>query len=83
MGFQKRTEYNKRILKIGNNGKEVTPKGGFIRYGPIKTSYILINGSVPGTIKRLVRIRYSARPPKIIPEPPNLIYISIDSPQGK
>lgn len=71
MGFQRRTELNKRILKIGEDGKEVTPKGGFIRYGVIKGNYLLIEGSVPGPKKRLIRLRAAIRPPKarfIIPE---------------
>ena len=83
MGFHTRTEYNKRILKIGENGKEVSPKGGFVRYGPVRSTYILINGSVPGPVKRLIRIRYPARPPKTAPEPPSLVYISTESTQGK
>jgi uncharacterized protein YifN (PemK superfamily) len=33
MGFMQRTEYSKQILKIGEKGVEITPKGGFIRYG--------------------------------------------------
>ncbi|RLG93184.1 50S ribosomal protein L3 [Candidatus Bathyarchaeota archaeon] len=83
MGFHKRTEYNKRILKIGENGKEVTPKGGFLRYGPVRSTYILINGSVPGPTKRLVRMRYPARPPKTALETPNIVYVSTESLQGK
>lgn len=84
MGYHQRTEYNKRILKIGKDGKEVTVKGGFIRYGILKGPYILIDGSIPGPEKRLIRLRYPARPPKEVPEaPPQITYISLDSPQGK
>ena len=84
MGFHQRTEYNKRILKIGADGKEITPKGGFIRYGIIRGAYMLIEGSIPGTEKRPIRLRYPARPPKhVAEEPPQMTYISLESPQGK
>lgn len=82
MGYHQRTEYNKRILKMGAAGSEVTPKGGFLRYGPVKGTYILISGSLPGPAKRLIRLRYPARPPKRIPEaPPKITRISLESPQ--
>ncbi|MEM2105366.1 MAG: 50S ribosomal protein L3 [Candidatus Bathyarchaeia archaeon] len=84
LGFHQRTEYNKRILKIGNDGKEITPKGGFIRYGPIRGSYMLLEGSIPGTEKRPIKLRYPARPPKgVSEEPPQITLISLESPQGK
>jgi large subunit ribosomal protein L3 len=84
MGYHQRLEYNKRILKLGKDGKEVTVKGGFIRYGVLKGPYIVLEGSVPGPEKRLVRFRYPARPPKETMEtPPQVIYLSLDSPQGK
>lgn len=83
MGYHQRTEYNKRILKIGPDGSEVTPKGGFLRYGQINGTYILIDGSVPGPAKRLIRLRYPARSPKRFPEePPKIVSISLESPQG-
>ncbi|MEM7814124.1 MAG: 50S ribosomal protein L3 [Candidatus Aenigmatarchaeota archaeon] len=71
LGFQTRTEFNKRILKIGEDGKEITPSSGFTRYGVVKSDYILVEGSVPGPKKRLIRIRAAIRPPKLkflIPE---------------
>jgi len=84
MGFHQRTEYNKRILKIGKDGKEVTPKGGFLRYGIIRGPYMLLDGSIPGTEKRPIKLRHPARPPRqIAEEPPQITYISLDSPQGK
>jgi large subunit ribosomal protein L3 len=84
MGYHQRTEYNKRILKIGKDGKEVTVKGGYVRYGQLKGPYILIEGSIPGTEKRSIRLRHPARPPKEIPEaPPQITYISLESTQGK
>jgi len=84
MGFHQRTEYNKRILKIGKNGKEITPKGGFLRYGLIKGSYVLLAGSIAGTEKRPIRLRYPARPPKTVAEePPQITHVSLESPQGR
>jgi large subunit ribosomal protein L3 len=84
MGYHQRIEFNKRILKIGKNGKEVTVKGGFIRYGILKGPYMLIEGSVPGTEKRAIRLRIAARPPREIAEaPPQVTYVSLESPQGK
>ncbi|MCS7093963.1 MAG: 50S ribosomal protein L3 [Candidatus Aenigmarchaeota archaeon] len=67
-GFQTRTEINKRIIKIGN-GEEINPKGGFKRYGLVRGSYLLIEGSVPGSKKRLILIRKAIRSkgPHILP----------------
>jgi len=82
MGYHQRTEYNKRILKIGVDGKDVTPNGGFLHYGEVKGTYIIVDGSLPGPAKRLVRLRYPARPPTKIPDsPPNITYISLESMQ--
>jgi large subunit ribosomal protein L3 len=71
LGFQTRTEFNKRILKIGEKGEGVTPKSGFKGYGVIKGDYLLLEGSVPGPKKRLIRLRAALRPSKaklLIPE---------------
>ena len=61
MGFHQRTEYNKRILKIGTDPSEVNPKGGFKHYGIIRNQYVMVEGSVPGAIKRLVKLRSPIR----------------------
>lgn len=83
MGYHTRTEYNKRVLKIGMDGKDVNPKGGFVNYGLVKGPYIILNGSVPGPKKRLIRLRYPARPKMKAPlEPPKITQISIDSQQN-
>ena len=61
MGFQQRTEFNKRIIKIGENADEINPAGGFLHYGLVSNNYVLIKGSIPGPAKRLVRIRSATR----------------------
>lgn len=61
MGYNNRTEYNKMVLKIGNNPKDVNPKGGFLHYGLVSKDYILLKGSVSGPTKRLVRITEARR----------------------
>jgi large subunit ribosomal protein L3 len=84
MGCHQRTEYNKRILKMGTDGKEITPKGGFIRYGSILGPYLVLEGSIVGPEKRLIKLRYPARPPRqVAEEPPQLTYISLESSQGR
>lgn len=60
MGFHRRTEYNKRILKIGEPN-ELNQEGGFKNYGIVKNTYILIKGSIPGPAKRLIRLRKATR----------------------
>ena len=82
MGYHQRTEYNKRILRIGKNGAEITPKGGFLKYGIVKNEYVLIKGSVPGPIKRLIRFRPATRPKKTMKESPDIVYMSTESKQG-
>ncbi len=70
LGFQTRTELNKRVLKIGD-GAEISPSSGIRRYGLVKGSYVLLAGSVPGPKKRLVLLRSPIRPQKVklqIPE---------------
>ncbi len=82
-GYHQRTEYNKRVLKIGENGEEITPNGGFIRYGVIRNKYILIHGSVPGPVKRLIRLREPIRRKGVkVERPPEITYISTESKQG-
>jgi len=69
---------------MGKDGKEVSVKGGFIRYGNVISSYILMEGSIAGTEKRTITLRYPARPPKqVMEEPPQITYVSHESPQGK
>jgi len=82
MGFSQRTEYNKRILKIGEDGSEVTPKGGLTRYGLVKSSYVMLTGSIPGTEKRLVRLRFPIRGTTTRGEAPKITQISLRSVQG-
>jgi large subunit ribosomal protein L3 len=83
LGFHQRTEYNKRIIKIGEDGLSVTVGGGFVGYGIVRGPYIVLLGSVPGPRGRLVRLRFPIRPPKsTFTAPPKIVSINIDSKQG-
>ncbi|WP_440060064.1 50S ribosomal protein L3 [Thermogladius sp. 4427co] len=83
-GFHRRTELNKRILKIGLNGLEVVPKGGFLHYGLIYGPYIMVKGSVIGPAKRVLILRHPVRPPSgwLPINPPQITYLSLESKQG-
>lgn len=84
LGFHQRTEYHKRIMLIGENEEEINPKGGFIRYGKIQGDYLLMLGSIPGSKKRLIRIRKTIRPLRsFILQPPEITFISRESHQRK
>ncbi|OGS40371.1 MAG: 50S ribosomal protein L3 [Euryarchaeota archaeon RBG_13_31_8] len=83
MGYHQRTELNKRILKIGEKGEEVTPSGGFPNYGVIRNSYIILHGSIPGPTKRLISMRDAIRYQRGVKiEKPEITYISTTSKQG-
>lgn len=62
MGFHQRTEFNKLALKISTDPKEIAMKGGFLHYGNIKNDFIILKGSVAGTIKRLITLTEPSRP---------------------
>ncbi len=83
LGFNYRTEINKRILKLGSvqEAASVTPKGGFLHFGVLKNDFMVLDGSVPGHSKRLVRIRKAIRS-TAKPAAPKISYISLESKQG-
>lgn len=82
MGYQQRTEFNKRLLKIGENGGEITPAGGFLHYGDVRNRYLVIKGSIPGPVKRLVRIRNAVRLGEHKVRVPTIQFVSVQSKQG-
>ena len=83
MGYHQRTEFNKKVMKVGTDGSEVTPKGGFLNYGEVRNTYVLVHGSVPGPTKRLIRFRDATRAPKKgSTEAVDVTYVSTDSKQG-
>ena len=83
MGYHQRTELNKKIIKVGTDGKEVSPKGGFMNYGEVRNTYVLIKGSVPGPTKRLIRFRDATRMPKKADTgAAEVTYVSTESKQG-
>ncbi len=79
-GFHQRTEYDKRIMIIGNTEQkefEINPEGGFKHFGFVKGDYIVVRGSVPGTYRRLIKLRSQIRniPSKIIK--PNILEVVV------
>ena len=84
MGYHKRTEYNKKILKIGESSEvdSVNPEGGFVKYGLVKNDYLIIKGSLPGPSKRLIILRKAIRAAGKQNDAPQINYISTASKQG-
>ncbi len=62
MGYHLRTDYNKRIELISDDVTKVNAKSGFSHYGLVKTSYMLVRGSVSGPKKRLITLTKAIRP---------------------
>ncbi|MDP6317919.1 MAG: 50S ribosomal protein L3 [Candidatus Thalassarchaeaceae archaeon] len=82
MGYHQRTELNKRVLRISNSEEsDVTPAGGFLHYGEVSNPYMIIQGSLPGPAKRLLRFRDAVRPKSSTHEV-QLTYVSTSSKQG-
>lgn len=81
-GFHTRTSFNNKIVKMGERGEEITPSGGFVNYGVIRGDYLMLHGSIPGTVKRPVRMRFAIRPKKgHVDAPVQVSYISTSSKQ--
>jgi large subunit ribosomal protein L3 len=70
-------------LKIGQNGVDVTPKGGFLHYGLVRNDYVVVHGTIPGVAKRIVRLREPVRDRTVeLKESPQITYLSLESKQG-
>lgn len=64
-GYHKRTELNKRILKISDKPEDINPSSGFPSYGFVKNDYLVLKGSIPGPVKRLIKLRLAVRSPEV------------------
>ncbi|EER39500.1 large subunit ribosomal protein L3 [Histoplasma capsulatum var. duboisii H88] len=74
-GYHHRTSCNHKIYRIGKGSdegnastefdvskKQITPMGGFVRYGEVRNDYVMIKGSVPGVKKRVLTLRKTLYP---------------------
>jgi len=79
-GLHQRTEYDKRIMVI-NNTKDleykINPEGGFKHFGNVNGDFVILRGSVPGTYKRLIKLRAQVRnvPTKVVK--PNILEVIV------
>jgi len=80
-GYHQRTELNKRLIALGD-GADATPEGGFVNYGEVDGPYVLIEGSLPGPKKRLLRFRPAVRPNRQAQLDPEVRFVSTASNQG-
>ena len=65
LGLFSRVQYNNKIIHSGNTKeKDINPGSGFQHYGKIKTSYLILAGSVSGPQKRQILLTPSFRPTK-------------------
>ncbi|MBD3252450.1 50S ribosomal protein L3 [Candidatus Pacearchaeota archaeon] len=65
MGYFTRVVYNSKIVFIGNiSEKNINPPQGFKHFGKINTSYIVLQGSFQGPVKRQLIITPPLRPHK-------------------
>ncbi len=62
-GYFTRTELNKQLLAVKGSESinDINPKSGFPGYGFVKNDYVIVKGSVPGPVKRLVKLRLAGR----------------------
>lgn len=66
MGFHKRTEQNKRILDIVSDQKIISKVAPFHKYGVLKNEFLVLEGSVQGPQKRLLKLKLSYRNSNVI-----------------
>jgi large subunit ribosomal protein L3 len=80
MGFHQRVEYDKRIMVMGNsNDKQIkiNPDGGFKHFGLVKGDFIILKGSVPGTYRRLIKLRSQIRNAPAKVNKPNILEVVV------
>lgn len=79
MGFHQRIEYNKRVMVIGNTEETdgINPQGGYKHFGLVRGDYIILKGSVPGTYRRLIKMRRQIRNEPAKTSKPNILEVIV------
>lgn len=63
-GFHQRVQYNNRIMIMGtsdNGDFAINPSGGYKHFGVVNGDYVILHGSIPGTYRRLIKLRAPIR----------------------
>jgi large subunit ribosomal protein L3 len=81
-GYFERTHYNHQIMKISEKPEEIQQNGGFLSYGTVKNTTVLIKGSLPGPKKRLVIFTHPIRQ-IVAKDAPAVEYVDRGSKQGR
>jgi large subunit ribosomal protein L3 len=79
-GFHQRVEYDKRILVMGNTENDklkINPDGGFKHFGLVKGDFVILKGSVPGTYRRLIKMRTQIRNAPAKVNKPNILEVVV------
>jgi large subunit ribosomal protein L3 len=82
-GYHLRTQYNNQIFKISDDVDEINVDGGYKHYGNVKSTYIMVKGSVQGPSKRPLLLTAPIRAPDEEDPLPDITYISTTSKQGR
>ena len=75
-GYHHRTSVNNKVYRVGKAGDEasgstdfdrtkktINPLGGFVKYGEVKNDFVLLKGSIPGPVKRIITLRKALHHP--------------------
>lgn len=83
IGWHTRTEWNKKVFLVASaTEKPITPEGGFLHYGEVRSDYILLKGSVPGVKNAFVQIVLATRKnPKKAEDAPAIEHMHLASQQ--
>jgi large subunit ribosomal protein L3 len=83
-GYHRRTQTNMRVLRVVRDPRTdpVTPAGGFPHYGELRSTCLVLHGSLPGPAKRLLRFRTPLRRRVATVEKVDIRYFSTRSKQG-
>merc|ERR1711977_75483 len=58
-GLRKGADEGNAATEFDVSKKQITPMGGFVRYGEVKNDFVTLKGSVPGVKKRVMTLRKS------------------------
>ncbi|EPR77719.1 60S ribosomal protein L3 [Spraguea lophii 42_110] len=94
LGFHRRTAQNKKIYMMGNGktpfsteydltSKTINPMGGFLRYGNVKSDFIMVKGGIQGPSKRVLALRKAFAPSNLGKDNEEIVLKFVDASSKK